>query len=78
MWLGLLYLTADDAGARGGAATTVVCVWEAGCEQAMTVVTPVERVADLVRLLCAGAADGAPAPPRCDACGAVIDLPPLL
>jgi len=76
MWLGLLYFTPDDADQEDGAMMKLFA-WEAGRPRPLTFVAPAGAVVQTVRMLREAGAGASIAEPRCDACGAVFDLPPL-
>jgi hypothetical protein len=75
MWLGLLYLTPDEAAELDCEETVVLLAWQAGRARPLTIGGPVGAVAPLARLLREAAAQASLLPPRCDACGTPLDLP---
>ncbi len=75
MWLGLLYLTPDEADDCHGEETVLLLAWQAGRERPLTIGGPIGAVAQLARLLREAAEQAPVLPPRCDACGTPLDLP---
>lgn len=73
MWLGLLYFKPDDENEP----MVMLFAWETGRPRPLTFSAPAGAVAQTVRLLREVGAQASLAEPRCDACGAQFDLPPL-
>ncbi len=76
MWFGMQHLVNPPEEAGAGE-QVLLMVWKPDWTRAITVVCPAETVGSFIRLLRA-VAEGAPTVrPRCDACGATLDLPDI-
>ena len=75
MWLGLLYPSPVDTNAYGDEQAVLLLAWEAGRDRPLTLGGPISAVAEMARVLRAGARQTPLGKPRCDACGTPLDLP---
>lgn len=75
MWFGMRHL--PGSAAAGESEQVLLMIWKPGWHRPIRIGSPAEAVGECIRFARAIGEGAAISVPRCDACGASIDLPDL-